>query len=80
MINRLKTKDFHFVLNSYIKKKLYSISKELNLSLSKTIIFIIEKSGVISRKMHLLSIQKIIKLKKQTGMLISIFIYERFYI
>jgi hypothetical protein len=55
MINRLKTKDFHFVLNSFIKKKLYSISKVLNLSLSKTIIFIIEKSGIISKKMHLLS-------------------------
>lgn len=64
MINRLKVHEFHFVLNNTLKTKLYTISKVLNLNLSKTIIFIIEKSYVIIKKMHLVDFSKIKKNEK----------------
>jgi len=53
MINRLKTHEFHFVLNNKLKTKLYATSRMMNLSLSKAILFILEKTSVISNKMHL---------------------------
>ncbi|MBN2545900.1 MAG: hypothetical protein JXB50_08890 [Spirochaetes bacterium] len=52
MINRLKTIEFHFVLNHTLKEKLISISNFLNLNLSKTIIFILENMSPLLDKMH----------------------------
>ena len=53
MINRLKTHEFHFVLNEVLKMKLAFIGKILNLNLSKTILFILEKAYPLIKKMHL---------------------------
>jgi hypothetical protein len=52
MINRFKTKEFHFVLNDTIKDKIKNISNLLNLSISKTIVFIIENTNAILNKIH----------------------------
>ena len=55
MINRLKTHEFHFVLNNALKTKLYITSKKLNLSFSKTVLYIIEKTIPIAKKIHLMN-------------------------
>jgi len=54
MINRLITKEFHFVVNKSLKVKLYNFSKNLKMNLSKTIIYIIENISVLSDKMYLI--------------------------
>jgi hypothetical protein len=64
MINRLKVHEFHFVLNNSLKAKLYSLSRIMNLNLSKTIIFILEKSYLLIKKMHLLDFSKKNKIEK----------------
>jgi len=53
MINRLKTIEYHFVLNDSLKYKLLAISKCLKLKLSKTVIFIIENMTPLLNKIHL---------------------------
>ena len=53
MINRLKIHEFHFVLNKSLKVKLCKVSKMLKLNLSKTILFILERTFPISQKIHL---------------------------
>ncbi|MBN2546869.1 MAG: hypothetical protein JXB50_13800 [Spirochaetes bacterium] len=53
MINRLKTIEYHFVLNNTLKNKLFTISNCLKLKLSKTVIFIIEIMSPLFTKMHL---------------------------
>jgi hypothetical protein len=52
MINRLKTGEYHFVLNSNLKNKIIKFGKLLDLNLSKTIIFMIENIYSIAWKMH----------------------------
>jgi len=42
MINRLKTIEYHFVLNDSLKFKLLDISKSLKLKLSKTVILLLK--------------------------------------
>lgn len=64
MINRLKTHEFHFVLNNKLKAKLLNISDVLSLSLSKTIIFIIENIEALFNKMHLIYNQDNLKVEK----------------
>jgi len=54
MIDRLKTIEYHFVLNDSLKNKLINISCSLKLKLSKTVIFIIENMSPLLNKMHLL--------------------------
>ncbi|MBN2546346.1 MAG: hypothetical protein JXB50_11150, partial [Spirochaetes bacterium] len=54
MINRLKTIEYHFVLNDSLKNKIIAVSKILNLKLSKTVVFIIENMSPLLDKMHLL--------------------------
>ncbi len=54
MINRLKTIEYHFVLNDSLKNKLVAVSNRLKLKLSKTVVFIIENMSPIFNKMHLL--------------------------
>jgi len=53
MINRLKTIEYHFVLNDSLKYKLINISNSLKLKLSKAVIFIIENMSPLFNKMHL---------------------------
>ena len=53
MINKTKTKEFHLVCNNNLKSKLLNISRELDLSLSKTISFIADKMEFLSKKIHL---------------------------
>lgn len=50
----LRIFDFHFVINDSLKARVEIISKLLNLSLSKTIIFIIENLIVLTNKIHFL--------------------------
>jgi hypothetical protein len=64
MINRLKTSEFHFVINGSLKSKIENISKLLKLSLSKTIIYIIENISVLSGKIHLLNSDENNKVEK----------------
>ncbi len=54
MINRLKTIEYHFVLNDSLKNKLTAVSDGLKLKLSKTVVFIIENMSPLFNKMHLL--------------------------
>jgi hypothetical protein len=54
MVNRLKIIEFHFVLNKALKLKIEHASKLLKLSLSRTIIFIIENIMVSADKTHLI--------------------------
>ncbi|MBN2544910.1 MAG: hypothetical protein JXB50_03870 [Spirochaetes bacterium] len=54
MINRLKTIEYHFVLNDSLKNKLMTISENFKLKLSKTVIFILENMTPLFNKMHLL--------------------------
>ncbi|MBN2545607.1 MAG: hypothetical protein JXB50_07410 [Spirochaetes bacterium] len=54
MINRLKTIEYHFVLNDSLKNKLLAISNSLKLKLSKTVVFIIENMSPLFNKMYLL--------------------------
>jgi hypothetical protein len=54
MINRLKTHEFHMVINNSLRLKLKNISLLLNLNLSKTLIYILENLTAIFDKMHLL--------------------------
>jgi len=53
MINRLKTIEYHFVLNESLKNELIAISNCLKLKLSKTVIFIIETMSPLFDKIHL---------------------------
>jgi hypothetical protein len=55
MINRLKTKEFHFVLNNALKEKIKEISKIFKFSISKTIVFMLENTEALISKIHLLS-------------------------
>jgi len=53
MINRLKTIEYHFVLNDSLKNKLVAVSNSLKLKLSKTVVFIIENMSPLFNKIHL---------------------------
>ena len=66
MINRLKTQEFHFVLNDSLKGKIFKISKFLNLNMSKTIIFILEKTKPVIKKMHLIDSLENNKVKNES--------------
>jgi hypothetical protein len=54
MINRLKVKEFHFVLNEELMQQLKNISRMLKFNLSSTIIFILENMDVMINKIHLM--------------------------
>ena len=54
MINRIRTKEFHFVLSGVLKAKLMLLSRLLNLNMSKTVIFIAENASVLLGKCHFL--------------------------
>ena len=53
MINRFKTKDFHFVINSILKAKIALLSQKLHLNFSRTILYILENISAIFDKIHL---------------------------
>jgi hypothetical protein len=53
MKNLKKTKEFHFVVNNSLKSKIKTISTHLKLSMSKTILFIIERNYALMNIIHL---------------------------
>jgi len=54
MIDRLKTIEYHFVLNDSLKNKLTAVSSSLKLKLSNTVVFIIENMSPLYNKIYLL--------------------------
>jgi hypothetical protein len=51
-LKMIKKNEFHFVCNNSLKIKILKIGKLLNLSLSKTIIYIAENMNILSTKLH----------------------------
>ena len=56
--------DFHFVLNNNLKSKLFILSKALKLSMSKTLMFILEKANPVAKKLHFLNSPENNKIEK----------------
>ncbi len=46
------THDFHLVLNDELKKKIIDLAEQLNFNISKTVIYILEKTLCILKKYH----------------------------